>query len=103
MPGRKFHLHDGKVGAALAVRVTARAGANKIVDVMSAGAIKIQIAAPPVDGEANEKLIAFLAEILKVPKSRIEIVAGLSARDKLISVIGMDAETVHQRIVAHMG
>ncbi len=69
---------------------------------MSDGAIKIQIAAPPVDGEANEKLIAFLAEILKVPKSRIEIVAGLSARDKLISVIGMDAETVHQQIVSHI-
>ncbi len=102
MPRRNFHLHDGKVGAALAVRVTPRASRNEIVEVMSDGTIKIHIAAPPVDGEANEKLVAFLAEVLNIPKSRIEIVAGVSGRDKLISVLDMDAETVHKRIVAHI-
>lgn len=102
MPKRNFHLHDGKVGSALAVRITPRASHNKIVEVMGDGTIKIHIAAPPVDGEANEKLLAFLAEILNVPKSRIEIVAGQSGRDKLISVLDMDAETAHKRIVAHL-
>jgi uncharacterized protein YggU (UPF0235/DUF167 family) len=41
--------------------------------------------------------------VLGVPKSRLDIVAGLSGRDKLISIIDMDAETAHQRILAHVG
>jgi uncharacterized protein len=102
MPKRNFHLHDGKVGSALAVRVTPRASRNKIVEVLGDGTIKIHIAAPPVDGEANEQLIAYLAEVLNIPKSRLEIVAGQSGRDKLISVLDMDAETAHKRILAHL-
>ncbi len=102
MSRRNFHLHDGKVGSALAVRVTPRASRNQIVEVMSDGTIKIHIAAPPVDGEANEKLVSFLAEILNIPKSRIEIVAGQTGRDKLVSVLDMDADTVYKRIVAHL-
>ena len=102
MPKRNFHLHDGKVGSALAVRVTPRASRNKIVEVQTDGTIKIHLSAPPVDGEANEQLIVYLAEVLNIPKSRLEIVAGQSGRDKLISVLDMDAETVHKRILAHL-
>ncbi len=102
MPQRNFRLHDGKVGAAIAVRVTPRASRNKIVEILADGTIKIHIAAPPVDGEANEKLIEFLSDVLNTPKSRLEIVAGVSGRDKLISVLDMDAEAVHQRIMAHL-
>ncbi len=102
MPKRDFHLHDGKVGSAIAVRVTPRASRNKIAEILPDGTIKIHIAAPPVDGEANEKLIDFLSDVLNIPKSRLDIVAGVSGRDKLISVIDMDAETVHKRILAHL-
>jgi hypothetical protein len=102
MPRRNFNLHDGKVGSALAVRVTPRASRNKIAEVMSDGVVKIHLAAPPEDGEANAELLVFLSEILKVPKSSIEIVAGATGRDKLISVLDMDADAVHKRIVAHL-
>ncbi len=102
MPQRNFHLHDGQVGAAIAVRVTPRASRNKIIEILADGTIKIHIAAPPVDGEANERLIEFLSDVLNTPKSRLEIVAGVSGRDKLISVLDMDAEAVHQRIMAHL-
>ena len=102
MPKRNFHLHDGKVGAAIAILVTPRASQNKISEVMPDGTIKVHIVAPPVDGEANEALIRFLAEVLNIPKSRLEIVAGQAGRDKLISVIDMDAATVHKRILAHL-
>jgi uncharacterized protein (TIGR00251 family) len=103
MVDRKFNLHSGQKGAALAVRVTPRASRNEIVEMLDDGTIKVRIAAPPVDDEANTALIEFLAEILGVPKSRLDIVAGESGRDKLISVLDMDVETAHQRIVAHMG
>ncbi|HTP00105.1 MAG TPA: DUF167 domain-containing protein [Anaerolineales bacterium] len=102
MSKRSFHLHDGRMGSALAVRITPRASRNEIAEVLPDGTIKIRIAAPPVDGEANEQLLVFLAEVLNVPKSRLEIVAGETGRDKLISVLDMDAETAHMRIVAHL-
>ena len=103
MKPRSFHLHDGKKGAALAVRVSPRANKNEIVDILSDGTVKIHLIAPPVDGKANEALLKFLSKILEVPINRLEIVAGASGRDKLISVIGLDADTVHKKIVDQIG
>lgn len=103
MADRKFNLHSGKKGSALAVRVTPRASRNEIVELLDDGTIKVRIASPPADHEANETLINYLSEILGVPKSRLDIVAGATGRDKLISVLDMDAETAHQRILAHLG
>jgi uncharacterized protein (TIGR00251 family) len=103
MSDRKFRLHGGQKGSALAVRVTPRASRNEIVEMLDDGTIKVRLAAPPVDNEANRALIEFLADILGVPKSRLDIVAGVTGRDKLIAVLDMDAETAHQRIVAHLG
>ena len=103
MSDRKFRLHSGKKGSALAVRVTPRASRNEIVEMLDDGTIKVRLAAPPADNEANRALIEFLADILGVPKSRLDIVAGVTGRDKLIAVLDMDAETAHQRIVAHLG
>lgn len=103
MADRRFNLHDGKKGSALAVRVTPRASRNEIVDLLEDGTIKVRIAAPPADGEANAELIEFLADILGVPKSRLDIVAGVSGRDKLIAIVDMDVDTAHSRIVAHLG
>jgi uncharacterized protein (TIGR00251 family) len=102
MSDRKFNLHGGKKGSALAVRVTPRASHNEIVELLEDGTIKVRIAAPPSDNEANEALIGFLSEVLGVSKSRLDIVAGASGRDKLISVVDMDAETAHQRILAYL-
>lgn len=99
---RKFVLHDGQRGSALAVRVTPRASRNQIVGVLTDGTIKVHLAADPSDDKANALLVDFLAEVLGVPKSRVEIVAGETGRDKLISVLDMDGETVHQRVLAHM-
>jgi uncharacterized protein (TIGR00251 family) len=103
MSDRKFNLHDGKKGSALAVRVTPRASRNEIVELLDDGTIKVRIASPPTDNEANDMLIEFLSQILGVPRSRLDIVAGLTGRDKLISVVDMDADTAHKRILAHLG
>ncbi len=54
-------------------------------------ALKIRLAAPPVDGKANDALIAFLAKTLGVPKSRVELVSGQSSRAKRVRVAGIDA------------
>ena len=99
---RKYKLHDGKKGAALAVRVTPRASHNEIVEIQSDGTIKIHLTAPAHEGKANEELIKFLADILGTTKSNIDILAGATGRDKLITVLDMDADEVHNRIVGHL-
>jgi len=103
MESRSFLLHDGKQGAALAVRVTPRASKNEIVDILSDGTVKVHITAPPVEGQANTALLKFLAKVLDVPLRKLEVVAGASGRDKLISVIDMDAVTLHKKILDHVG
>lgn len=99
---RKYDFHDGQRGAALAVRVTPRASRNQIVGLLNDGTIKVHLASDPSDEESNAELIAFLSEVLGVPKTRLEIVAGETGRDKLVSVLDMDVDTAHQRILAHV-
>ena len=48
--------------------------------------LKIKIKAPPVDGEANECLVEFLSEVLKISKSGIHLISGESSRQKLVLV-----------------
>jgi len=103
MSDRKFKLHNGQRGSALAVRVTPRASRNEIAEVLDDGTIKVRLDAPPTDNEANDALLVFLSEILGVPRSKLDIVAGSVGRDKLVSVVDMDVETAHQRILAHLG
>jgi uncharacterized protein len=102
MTPRDFHMHDGRKGAALALRVTPRASKNEIVEVLSDGTVKVHLTAPPVEGKANEALLKFLAEVLDVPVSRLDIVAGAGGRDKLISVTDMDTAVLHRKIVEHI-
>jgi uncharacterized protein len=99
---RNFDLHNGKRGSALAVRITPRASRNQIVGVLDDGTVKVHLASEPTDEEINLELISFLSEVLGAPKSRLEIVAGISGRDKLVSVLDMDVDTVNQRVIAHM-
>jgi hypothetical protein len=96
---RQYHLHDGKKGAALAVRITPRASRNEISEVLNDGTVKIRLTAAPVDGKTNDLLVGFLAEVLEIAPAQIEVVAGATSKDKLISVIDLDAQTVHQRIL----
>ncbi|HEX8961721.1 MAG TPA: DUF167 domain-containing protein [Rhodocyclaceae bacterium] len=53
-------------------------------------ALKIRLAAPPVDGKANDALIAFLAKTLGVPKSNVELVSGQTSRAKRVRIAGIE-------------
>jgi len=102
MTQREYKLHDGKKGSALAVRVTPRASKNQIVGALNDGTIKIRMTSAQGDDQANDELVNYLSVVLGVDKSRIEVVAGVTGRDKLISVLDMDSDTLHQRIVANI-
>ncbi len=76
---------------AFAVRVVPRANRDAI-DGEWQGALKVRLAAPPVDNRANEALIKFLAGRLKIPASAVRIVAGSHSRTKRVEVRGASAE-----------
>jgi uncharacterized protein (TIGR00251 family) len=57
-------------------------------------ALKIRLGAPPVDGKANDCLIAFLAERLRVPKSRVVLEAGMTSRSKRVRVVGVGSADI---------
>jgi len=95
-------LSDGKRGAALAIRVTPRARRDEVVEVLADQTIKIRLTAPPVEGKANQALIEFLAKILGVPEAKIEIIAGATGRDKLVSILDMKSEVAQARILKQL-
>jgi uncharacterized protein (TIGR00251 family) len=63
-------------------------------------AIRIRLAAPPVDGAANAELIQFLAERLGVPRGGVAIVRGLTGRRKTVAVDGLTADHVQRLLMA---
>lgn len=86
-------------GALFAVRVHPRAKKNAISGALGE-ALKLSLTAPPVEGRANHACIAFLAELLKVPRSSVTIAAGASSRNKLVCVAGLSAAAVRSRLSA---
>ena len=95
---REFRITDAKGGAAFAVRVVTRAPRREIVGSQEDGSLKIRLTSPPREGRANKELVDFLAELLDVAKSRIEIVAGHKGRKKLIGVEGLLPAVVDERL-----
>ena len=87
----KLNERDGAV--TLTVRVQPRSPRNEIVG-EHAGAIKIKIAAPPVDGKANEECRRFLAKLLRVSATSVEIISGDSSRDKVVRIHNVSAQRV---------
>lgn len=102
MSKRRLDFHNGKTGAAITVRVTPRMARNQIHEILDDGTIKIRLTAPPVDGKANKELIKFLAEILNVQPSCIDIVAGQTGHDKLITILGLNSEQVQLKILKNL-
>ena len=80
-------------GVTFSVRLTPRASKNEIVGIQ-AGALRVRLTAPPVEGAANAALIEFLAERLQVRKSAVSIVSGEKSRNKVVRVSGLSVEQV---------
>jgi uncharacterized protein (TIGR00251 family) len=99
MPQREYNFHDGKKGVALAIRVTPRSSKNEVSQVLNDGTIQVRLTTPPVGEQTNSVLVQFMSEILGVPVGNIDIVAGEKGKDKIISVLDMDAEIVNKRIL----
>jgi uncharacterized protein (TIGR00251 family) len=75
--------------ATLSVRVQPRAREDRLVGVRD-GAFVVRVTAPPLDGRANEAVCRLLAAALDVRPSRVTIVRGERARDKVVAIDGID-------------
>jgi len=75
----------------LEIRVIPRAGRSGFAGLRD-GALLVKLAAAPVDGAANEELVALLSRTLKIPKRDITIVSGERSRTKRIRIAGVDRE-----------
>jgi hypothetical protein len=76
-------------GGSLTLTLHVQPGAKKTeVAGLYGDALKIRLAAPPVDGRANEALLAFVATVLGVPKMAVSLKSGQSSRRKVVEVTG---------------
>jgi uncharacterized protein (TIGR00251 family) len=90
---RVIQYSEEDCGLTFAVRVVPRASISKIVGEYN-GALRIRIAAPPVDGAANRELIRVLAKNFKLPQNAVDIVSGLSSKSKIVRIQGADAASL---------
>jgi len=79
---------EGSAGAVLEILVQPRASRTRVVGEHD-GRLKIQLAAPPVDGEANAALLAFLADALGVKRADVALLAGETGRRKRVRIAGL--------------
>jgi uncharacterized protein (TIGR00251 family) len=92
-PGRVYSQPQ----TSLLIHVQTRAKHTDIVG-MHGDAVRIRVAAPPVDGAANEELVRFLAESLRLPRSQIRLDSGAAGRRKRVAIVGLDHTAVLQAL-----
>ena len=80
----------------ISVRVIPRSSKNSLA--WEQGKLKVRLTSPPIDGAANEALVALLAEQLALPKRQITIVRGASSRQKTVEITGVTLEDVEHKL-----
>jgi uncharacterized protein (TIGR00251 family) len=78
------------------LRVAPRASHESLA--LEAGELRVRLTAPPVEGAANEALLALLADRLRLPRRAVAIVRGVASRRKVVSVTGLDAGEFWRRL-----
>lgn len=90
-------IEEVKNGVEFKLRVVPRASKTEIVGEM-AGAVKVRVSSPPVDGAANAELVNLFAKTLGVAKSNVEIVSGQTSKAKRIRITGVTAEQMRNAL-----
>lgn len=89
--------------ARIAIRLTPRAGLDRLDPPGADGELRARVRAAPVDGAANEALLRLLADSLDLPRSALRLVAGAQGRRKLVEVEGLTPEEVQARLARRQG
>jgi uncharacterized protein (TIGR00251 family) len=91
----RFTETDGAV--TFAVRVVPRASRSAVAGEHD-GALKVRVAAPPVEGATNEELTRFLARVLGLSARAVEVVGGHTSKNKVVRVGGASVEQLRRII-----
>jgi uncharacterized protein (TIGR00251 family) len=89
----ELQAHPDRGSVSFAVRVQTRASKDEVAGVMD-GALKIRLQAPAVEDRANQALCAFLAELLKRPKSAVRLLSGERSRTKCVEIDGVTTQEI---------
>lgn len=81
----------------LSVRVQPRASRNALLPAAD-GRLRVALTAPPVDGEANAALIAYLSGFFEVPRRQVRLLRGGKGREKVVELTGIDIQSVNDRL-----
>ncbi len=65
-------------------------------------ALKLALTAPPVEGRANDAVVEFFADLLRLPRSSVTIAAGQTSRNKVVRITGITADALRQRLESLM-
>ena len=97
MPHGPPFLAAGDESTLVTVRLTPRAGRDKVMGVRG-DVLAVKVGAAPVKGKANEALCRVLAKAVGVAPSRVSVVRGESARNKVVRLEGVKPEQVRERL-----
>ena len=92
-----FHQRGGDGRLLLTLHIQPGAKKTEVCG-LHGDALKIRLAAPPVDGKANAALLAFLAKTCGVPKSAVELISGDTSRAKRVKIIGVEVDRLRQAL-----
>ena len=93
-------LRETTEGVVLNVRVVPRAP-RSVVQGLLGDALKIRLAAPPVEGKANTELVRYLAEELDLHVSRVQLLSGATGRNKRVLIQGMGGAAIAAKLMPH--
>ncbi|MGQ0667113.1 MAG: DUF167 domain-containing protein [Nitrospiraceae bacterium] len=97
MDSRRAIATDSSKGAVLTVHVLPKASRTECVGIHG-DALKIRVAAPPVDGAANEELVRFIADRCAIPRTAVFIQSGAEGRRKRLRLKGISAQSALARL-----
>ena len=84
----------------LALRVQSGAKRSTLLARLASGEWKVAVAAPPVEGRANEAVVELLSELLGVKRRQVTVARGASSRSKLVEVEGVSEAEAEARLTA---
>lgn len=92
------HKAGERMESLIRIRLNPRSSRDEVSGLKD-GVFRIKVAAPPVEGKANQALMAFLSKALGVPKTRLHLLSGVKSRNKTIRVQGMTARQVQEALI----
>jgi len=92
-----LYLREDREGVSVKVHLTPRSAVEEISG-RHGDALAVKVKAPPVDGRANLALVELMSRLLGIRRSRLEIISGLTSREKVVRIRGLSSAELQARL-----